>query len=63
MEYFLIITHERHIAAKSNRVVEMLDGEIIKDFTIIGEDEDKSGYQIAPEYCKVVHRGHLQRLT
>jgi len=50
---FLIITHERHIAAKSNRVVEMLDGEIIKDFANNQEDEDKKWLSIAPEYCKL----------
>jgi len=50
---FLIITHERHIAAKSNRVVEMLDGEIIKDFANNHKDEDKDWLSIAPEYCKL----------
>ena len=49
---FLIITHERHIAAKSNRIVEMLDGEVIKDFYNQGE-EDKQWLSLAPEYCKL----------
>jgi len=49
---FLIITHERHIAAKSNRIVEMLDGEVIKDFPNQGE-EDKQWLSLAPEYCKL----------
>jgi lipoprotein-releasing system ATP-binding protein len=53
---FLIITHERHIAAKSNRVVEMLDGEIIKDFANDQEDEDKEWLSIAPEYCKLCQK-------
>ncbi len=53
---FLIITHERHIAAKSNRVVEMLDGEIIKDFANDQEDEDKEWLSIAPEYCKLYQK-------
>ena len=52
---FLIITHERHIAAKSNRVVEMLDGEIIKDFYNQGDD-DKQWLSMAPEYCKLCQR-------
>ena len=49
---FLIITHERHIAAKSNRIIEMLDGEIIKDFANQGEG-DKQWLSLAPEYCKL----------
>ena len=49
---FLIISHERHIAAKSNRIVEMLDGEVIKDFPNQGE-EDKQWLSLAPEYCKL----------
>ena len=57
---FLIITHERHIAAKSNRVVEMLDGEIIKDFYNHREDEDKEWLSIAPEYCKLCQQGTSQ---
>ena len=49
---FLLITHERHIAAKSNRIIEMLDGEVIKDFYNQG-DEDKQWLSLAPEYCKL----------
>lgn len=52
---FLIISHERHIAAKSNRIVEMLDGEIIKDFYNQG-DEEKQWLSLAPEYCKLCQR-------
>ena len=52
---FLIISHERHIAAKSNRIVEMLDGEVIKDFYNQGE-EDKQWLSLAPEYCKLRHK-------
>lgn len=53
---FLIITHERHIAAKSNRVVEMLDGEIIKDFYNHKKSEDQDWLSIAPKYCKLCQR-------
>ena len=53
---FLIITHERHIAAKSDRVVEMLDGEIIKDFYNHEKSEDQDWLSIAPEYCKLCQR-------
>jgi lipoprotein-releasing system ATP-binding protein len=60
---FLIITHERHIAAKSNRVVEMLDGEIIKDFFNHKEDEDREWLSIAPEYCKLCQRDKLKTVN
>ena len=53
---FLIITHERHIAAKSNRVVEMLDGQVIKDFYNNKADEEENWLSIAPEYCKLCQR-------
>jgi len=52
---FLIITHERHIAAKSNRIVEMLDGEVVKDF-YNQEDDEKQWLSLAPEYCKMCQR-------
>jgi len=60
---FLIITHERHIAAKSNRVVEMLDGEIIKDFANDREDEDKEWLSIAPEYCKLCQKDESKEVN
>lgn len=55
---FLLITHERHIAAKSNRVVEMLDGEIIKDYSIKDhkKEEDQKWLSLAPEYCKLCQK-------
>ncbi len=53
---FLVITHERHIAAKSSRVIEMLDGEIIKDYYNNQKDEDDKWLSLAPEYCKLCHR-------
>lgn len=53
---FLVITHERHIAAKSSRVIEMLDGEIIKDYYNNQKDEDDKWLSLAPKYCKLCHR-------
>lgn len=60
---FLIITHERHIAAKSNRVLEMLDGEIIKDFYNHEEKEDKEWLSLAPEYCKLCQRDPFKKVN
>ena len=59
---FLIITHERHIAAKSNRIVEMLDGEVIKDFYNQGE-EDKQWLSLAPEYCKLCQQDQTKTVN
>ena len=59
---FLIISHERHIAAKSNRIVEMLDGEVIKDFPNQGE-EDKQWLSLAPEYCKLYQKDQAKKVN
>jgi len=59
---FLIISHERHIAAKSNRIVEMLDGEVIKDFPNQGE-EDKQWLSLAPEYCKLCQQDQAKKVN
>ena len=59
---FLIISHERHIAAKSNRIVEMLDGEVIKDFPNQGE-EDKQWLSLAPEYCKLYQQDQTKKVN
>jgi len=59
---FLIISHERHIAAKSNRIVEMLDGEVIKDFPNQGE-EDKQWLSLAPDYCKLCQQDQAKKVN
>ncbi len=59
---FLIISHERHIAAKSNRIVEMLDGEVIKDFPNQGE-EDKQWLSLAPDYCKLCQQDQAKNIN
>lgn len=46
---FLIVTHDRHIAAKTDRVIELVDGRILKDEAILSsQDAWKS---LAPDYC------------
>lgn len=49
---FLVVTHNDHIAAKSNRIIEMKDGMIFKDAPIIGKDPEKVWQEIAPKYCR-----------
>ena len=48
---FLVVTHDRHIAAKSKRIIEMDDGNIKKDF-LVSEDGDSLWEDISPEYCR-----------
>ena len=54
---FIIVTHDRHIAAGCDRVVEIDDGRIIRDFRTEGMDEDESWRQLAPCNCRERSRG------
>ncbi len=49
---FIIVTHDRHIAEKSDRVIEMLDGNIVKDYYTKGRDKDELWSELAPKHCK-----------
>ncbi len=48
---FLVVTHDRHIAAKSKRIIEMDDGNVKRDF-LVSEDGDSLWEDISPEYCR-----------
>jgi len=48
---FIIVTHDRHIASKTDRVIEIIDGNIDKDYKNNPEDELSNFEQVAPEYC------------
>lgn len=52
---FLIVTHDRHIAEKSDRVIEMSDGRIIKDYETSEKLPDELWECLAPENCKLIH--------
>lgn len=52
---FLIVTHDRHIAEKSDRVIEMSDGRIIKDYKTSEKLPDELWECLAPENCKLIH--------
>src|SRR6056297_255995 len=48
---FIVVTHDRHIASKTDRVIEIIDGNIDKDYKNNPEDELSNFEQVAPEYC------------
>lgn len=52
---FLIVTHDRHIAEKSDRVIEMSDGRIINDYKTANKLPDKLWECLAPGNCKLIH--------
>jgi lipoprotein-releasing system ATP-binding protein len=49
---FLIVTHDRHIAEKSDRVIEMKDGRIIDDYRTAEKNKDQLWNHLAPKNCK-----------
>lgn len=49
---FLIVTHDIHIAEKSDRIIEMKDGKIIKDYATSDKSENEVWNEIAPGNCK-----------
>lgn len=48
---FLVVTHDRHIAAKSERIIQMKDGYVEKDFKT-SEYQESLWEDISPEYCR-----------
>ena len=49
---FLIVTHDRHIAEKSDRIIEMKDGRIISDYLTKERNSSAIWNEIAPVNCK-----------
>lgn len=52
---FLIVTHDRHIAEKSDRVIEMKDGHIINDYKTSSMSAEELWQCLAPGDCKLLH--------
>lgn len=50
---FLVVTHNDHIAAKSDRVIQMKDGLVIRDYLTAGKTDDENWMEVAPPYCKL----------
>jgi lipoprotein-releasing system ATP-binding protein len=52
---FLIVTHDRHIAEKSDRVIEMSDGRIINDYKTSEKLPEELWECLAPHNCKLIY--------
>jgi lipoprotein-releasing system ATP-binding protein len=60
---FLIVTHDRHIAAGCDRVVEIDDGGIKRDFRTEAASEDDNWAELAPCNCRERARGPESELN
>jgi len=49
---FVVVTHNDHIAAKSDRVIEMKDGLILRDYLTSELNEEENWKAVAPKHCK-----------
>lgn len=49
---FLVVTHNDHIAAKSDRIIVLKDGLILSDERVVGLGSDAVWEKVAPRYCK-----------
>jgi lipoprotein-releasing system ATP-binding protein len=57
---FLIVTHDRHIAAACDRVIEIDDGGIVRDFRPADLPPDDAWAELAPCECRERIRGDLK---
>lgn len=48
---FIIVTHDRHIAAQCDRVVEIKDGSIVQDYLTTEKTKRENWEDLAPCYC------------
>lgn len=48
---FIIVTHDRHIAARCDRVVEIRDGQIVGDRQTAELTQEENWQELAPCYC------------
>jgi lipoprotein-releasing system ATP-binding protein len=50
---FIIVTHDRHIAASCDRVIEIADGKIISDMKIDPSKDEENWNTLSPCYCRL----------
>lgn len=48
---FIMVTHDRNLATKADRMLELTDGKIIMDRVLTGEKEDKVWADYLPDCC------------
>jgi len=54
---FIIVTHDRHIAASCDRVIEVTDGAVVDDVKVAGIGDPQTWGKLAPCYCRVRKAG------
>ena len=54
---FTIVTHDRHIAEKSDRVIEMKDGKVIDDYRTSEKSASELWQCLGPSNCKLLQAG------
>ena len=50
---FVIVTHDRHIAASCDRVIEIADGRILNDIKVDPQKADENWDRLAPCFCRM----------
>ncbi|RQD77223.1 MAG: ABC transporter ATP-binding protein, partial [Candidatus Syntrophonatronum acetioxidans] len=48
---FIVVTHDRHIAAECDRVVELVDGRVERDYLTKGLEMEEKWNDLCPAYC------------
>jgi len=48
---FIVVTHDRHIAAECDRVIELVDGRISRDYLTKGVEMEEKWKELGPPQC------------